>query len=780
MTERIKKLSIQGFRGATQPLDLSFDTKKPVILIFGENGSGKSTIVDALECVGSGSTAFVDDWKLGKGKRKESYIPTLGKNINDVKISLEFGEKEYKASLNARGVKLCNTPGRPHTKVLRRKSLQAFIDADPAQRYKEVASFLDIPQIEASELTLRQAYKQAKDSFDSATRASVQAQETLHGLWEAEGSPGHAKEFKNAEAWARPQTESDVETLQQELAKLKAGIKHTDNLTKNYQAYQQASDELKQANEKLKLVKENLAEIEAAETKSNAQLVTLLEDAKDYLQASPDKVCPVCEQTEIEAEQLVQRLAQRIDGMDQLKQANAAIKQATTNQQTKTELLQRAEKNMLNTAQSSQLHFVKELTDEQSIKYLVEQKKEEAKEQALALASALNDELSSQRDDLQIFLDKLQKQIHTLNSIKQLIATLDEKANEAQQAETVQKKLGLAVEIFESKRKAYVETVLLEIATSVDELYQKIHPQEDLGHLKLKLDDRQRGSLVYGVAFKDQQDIHPQPYYSESHLDTLGLCIFLALAKRGNTDKTIVILDDVLGSVDQLHLARTLDMLLGESDSFAQIIMTTHYRPLRDRFRYAHNPTAPVQLIELKPWNFEQGIRSGKTKLYVDELRQQLKEDDFRRDVVASQAGQLFENLLEFISRAYRCKVPHTIEPRFTFGELSSAPNKELKKNLKIVSQIGDDETIETEILPIYEKLNSAIYVRNLVGCHFNQWAGELSDQDIREMAELSLELADAFICIHCGSLPVSNKSGSYWECHCKKTQMHPLQQPKK
>jgi wobble nucleotide-excising tRNase len=111
------------------------------------------------------------------------------------------------------------------------------------------------------------------------------------------------------------------------------------------------------------------------------------------------------------------------------------------------------------------------------------------------------------------------------------------------------------------------------------------------------------------------------------------------LAKRGIADKTIVILDDVLGSVDQQHMGQTLDMLLGESKSFSQLIMTTHYRPLRDRFKFSHKPTAPVQLIELKPWNFEQGIRSGKTKLYVDELKQQLKEDDFRRDVIASQAG---------------------------------------------------------------------------------------------------------------------------------------------
>ena len=95
------------------------------------------------------------------------------------------------------------------------------------------------------------------------------------------------------------------------------------------------------------------------------------------------------------------------------------------------------------------------------------------------------------------------------------------------------------------------ETILLEIAKEVDALYQKIHPKEKIGQLKLKLDERQRGSLIYGVAFGELQDIQPQPYYSESHLDSLGLCIFLALAKRNNAVRTVVVLDDVLGSVDQ-------------------------------------------------------------------------------------------------------------------------------------------------------------------------------------------------------------------------------------
>ena len=208
MVDRMKRLRIDGFRGATQPLDLNFDDNKQVSLIFGENGTGKSTIVDAIESVGAGSTAYLDGWKLGKGKRKETYIPAFGKTPSDVSISLEFGNNTYTAKLGAKGLQLCNTDNRPITKVLRRKSLQAFMDADPAQRYKEVATFLDIPQIEASEASLREALKDARKSYETAVAANSQALENLQGLWEAEGSPGLDQKL-TAVDWARNAAETN-------------------------------------------------------------------------------------------------------------------------------------------------------------------------------------------------------------------------------------------------------------------------------------------------------------------------------------------------------------------------------------------------------------------------------------------------------------------------------------------------------------------------------------------------------------------------------------------
>tara|TARA_R110002049_G_scaffold112092_1_gene261478 strand:- start:9322 stop:11649 length:2328 start_codon:yes stop_codon:yes gene_type:complete len=774
MPDRIKRLNIEGFRGATQPLDLVFDPGKSVVLIFGENGTGKSTIVDAIESVSMGSTTFQDDWKLGKGKRKESYIPTLGKKLTDVSIRMEFGDNTYTATLSNKGVQLCNTANRPVAKVLRRKSLQTFMDADPAQRYKEVASFLDIPQIEASEASLREAFKEAQKQFEQATSAYGQAQENLQGLWEAEGSPGLERK-QTAETWGREQAQTPTEALKAGLQNLKISLRHIDSLQQKGLAKTTAEQAVGVAQQELQQAEQSVADAESGGGLGSAELVTLLQDARAYLTKSPDSLCPVCEETAIVPGDLVVRLEQRIDAMSALQKAGDNKLRAEKNLHAKQDQLSQSIENLLNAAQSIQEYFYPDesASDSDSIARM----REVDADAALAKTLQIEAELVTRLEQLQADEAAQQKQLNNLSSIIQYVKTLDEKSAEAKQKESLSKRLQQAVTIVESRRKAYVEGILAEIAQEVDKLYQKIHPAEGIGDIKLKLDENQRGSLVYGVAFGGQQDIHPQPYYSESHLDTLGLCIFLALAKRNEAARTLVVLDDVLGSADQQHLQRTLAMLMEESTNFAQLVITTHYRPLRDQFRFSRQPATPVQLIELKRWDFEHGIKSAKATTYAEDLRLQLQQQEFRREAITAQAGILFESLLEFITRTYRCKVPHHAEPRFTFGELASAPNGKLKPALKVVSQ-DDGNSHEIPLAPFYEKLQQAIQIRNLVGCHFNQWAGELADQEVREMAELALELADTLVCQHCGSLPLSSKSGSHWECACKKTQMHPLQQP--
>jgi hypothetical protein len=110
-------------------------------------------------------------------------------------------------------------------------------------------------------------------------------------------------------------------------------------------------------------------------------------------------------------------------------------------------------------------------------------------------------------------------------------------------------------------------------------LYNLIHPDEPLGNPNFNLNTHYSSSLKLSATFGDNNEAPPAAYYSEAHLDTLGLCVYLALAKQ--SDNAIVVLDDVLTSVDSPHLRRIIDLI------------NYGYMLCKNRHEYPRSSTSP-------------------------------------------------------------------------------------------------------------------------------------------------------------------------------------------
>ena len=79
------------------------------------------------------------------------------------------------------------------------------------------------------------------------------------------------------------------------------------------------------------------------------------------------------------------------------------------------------------------------------------------------------------------------------------------------------------------ERQKFTDGIISEIAKEVGKLYEAVHPGEGLDAIALPLDPAKRASMELMAKFAGI-DAPPQAYFSQSHLDTLGLCVFLALA----------------------------------------------------------------------------------------------------------------------------------------------------------------------------------------------------------------------------------------------------------
>jgi hypothetical protein len=401
-----------------------------------------------------------------------------------------------------------------------------------------------------------------------------------------------------------------------------------------------------------------------------------------------------------------------------------------------------------------------------------------ALEQAQAFFSCM-EEVQGQLADFQA---SAQKDVNLHNAVSQHHERVKEGDVRIHEAHLVHERLNRAVEIVRTRRHTFTQTILDAVTVECNRLYGLLHPEEPLGLSNFRLDEGQRASLLQEARFLGYAAVPPQAYFSESHLDTLGFCLFLALAKVYSHGDAIIVLDDVFTSVDQAHLRRVVDLIAAESACFNQIIITTHYRRWRDQYRYLTGPASNVELIELSRWTGSQGVKMKTSLLAVEELEQALQSDPLDRQSVAAKAGILLEAALDHLTYLYRCRVPRTRDGENTLGDLSASVAK-LLKELRIRRPSGGvsdalvdpPATEEIELKSVMDGIVSMCFVRNEVGCHFNASGADISDDEICAFGHETLKLVSSLVCSQCGDA-VRRPKGTHYACSCGVTQMTPLE----
>jgi energy-coupling factor transporter ATP-binding protein EcfA2 len=155
MPPKVSSVKMVSFRGATCPSEISFDTSKSVTLIFGENGTGKSTIADAFDFVCNRAYGSLDNYSLGEPAKK--HMASLGCRPSDLKVSLTCGTSTWIASLGKEGAVVSPSLGCPDARILRRKRILDLIEEQPKKRFEALKAFITVPGIEKSENALRDA-----------------------------------------------------------------------------------------------------------------------------------------------------------------------------------------------------------------------------------------------------------------------------------------------------------------------------------------------------------------------------------------------------------------------------------------------------------------------------------------------------------------------------------------------------------------------------------------------------------------------------------------------
>src|SRR5206468_5076963 len=329
-----------------------------------------------------------------------------------------------------------------------------------------------------------------------------------------------------------------------------------------------------------------------------------------------------------------------------------------------------------------------------------------------------------------------------ISTLKQALKTWHDNLAAQKDIDRLLPRLERALKIVAEERKQFTDDILAGIAAEVARLYEAVHPGEGLNKIRLELDRKKRASLEIGANFFGL-DSRPQAYFSDSHLDTLGLCIFLALAALDQPEDTILVLDDVLASVDEPHVSRLVEMLYSEASKFRHCIITTHYRPWKEKFRWGWLRTGQCQFVELTGWTVLDGLTLNRSVPDVQRLKQLLEENPPDAQLVCAKAGVILEAALNFLTLHYECSVPRRAGGDYTLDQLLSSIGKKLRQALRVEVLTGASY-IGFDLGPCLEELTRIFQIRNVVGCHYNELSFSMLESDGLGFGRHVLELMNA------------------------------------
>lgn len=781
---KIDCLIVENYRGASTRLQLDFDADKPVVLIFGENGTGKTTIVDALDAIGNCSKGSLED---KSSTRARDHLPTIGKKPVDIRIQITAGATSWAATLT--GDNLATTPPmRPKIRVLRRGRLQRLIEAQPAQRYEELRHFIDVDKVERSENALRDSASDVKGEFDTAVGRRADAEAQLQKVWEAEGKSG-----TDALDWAKSTAETDTKKLDE----IVQGLRNAQTVFVQAESalaeFQLASNNYAQREFEAQAVELEVAKLSGVDAQQAIRLAGILKQVDDHLKAGKHAdECPVCRQG-IPLDKLKADIQARLEELKAYDALRTKRDVAARNVQTARQAVD-PRQNALIAAGQSLLDIVQkgdiEVIAASGIKHVnyPELAKKNGADIHLAVAEAgkLIGAFSPVKQALADAENAMTRKSGLINSIRIQYGNVRDSSKLTEELEKLHVALHKAYDTVRLTRIEFTQKILDDIAAECNRLYAIIHPHEPIAISKLALDQGKRASLNQAATFEGHNNVPPQAYFSESHLDTLGFCFWLALARRESINAdTIIVLDDVFTSVDAQHLNRIAKLITDEGQHFAQTIVTTHQRLWRDIYRYQYGAGKVTQLIELQRWSLSKGISNYRTKLAVDELVAFIAATPFDRQVTASKAGILLEAILDYLALQYRCRVPRTHDGSYTLGELLDS-TESLFKKLEIhrpdIDGSGKPKVpaqyVSANCVAVMSQIRSLNFLRNQVGAHFNVAGAAVSDADVQQFSDLTVKLAEALSCPTCGQIP-GKKMAAYSQCSCTapfEVRMLPLQ----
>jgi len=349
MAKPITKVQMKGFRGSTRTFELDFDPQKDLTMLFGENGSGKSTILDAIDVVCNDTVGCLEGVSVGQGAGK--YLCSLGCQPAALEVVVNSNAESWTGTLRRNAISIDGIADKPVVKILRRNEILRLILAQPADRYRALQRFIDISAVERSEDALRSQSTSVEGTINGLVSEQDRASTKLNELWDAEGKPGPGT---SAMEWARHRVETGIDQLTATLVQLKAVVSVIANAVSARDNYRDRLEKYNNLVDQLNDIDGQIARQPSVSAPTAVALLESLEKARGYIEAD-DALdhCPTC-QRPMERAELLGIVNREFDELSELRKLTNNRQRVQSSSDTAKSNLDEALETLVNAAKAVQ------------------------------------------------------------------------------------------------------------------------------------------------------------------------------------------------------------------------------------------------------------------------------------------------------------------------------------------------------------------------------------------------------------------------------------------
>ena len=642
---KIKSIVINGLRGVKKKIDLQLDGRS--MIIYGDNGAGKSSITDAVEWHYSDSVEHLSNEEVGRdGKNalRNIFLPAE----EDATIEIKFSKTELnniKSIDQSLKVSDSNSStefaqyfeiSKSENLILRYKDLVKFIVATKGEKLKSLQEIIGFSEVQEMRSLLKlisgrltrqiksNSYSDKKSAQQSILIESIgqnvtSSQQFYDKAIELVSTLGITQEIKNFDdvkaALKSIETNEESKTVE-EIAffnkifdTLTAIHTEIENVQVDYISYYESYGKLG----------EDAAKI------SNLQLLALLSEGVKVLESEvfKENTCPLCEQ-DVDKVILLKSLNERIETLQEVKseyetlnQNGETLKSDLRNIYTALHNLSK-EKNLLleiNSEYKTDIDLLKDkitLIGKDLSKNILSNQVLENYEPLLIDLTLIEKVCIKAKAKAASLLEEIKGnkklQIHTnLTRAFDAYQAYRKVEVEEEVLSKQQSTLNILYSEFVKRQEEALEGFLSTFSSDINNYYVEMNPDEQVENiilvpLKDKFDELSGITIEY--TFYSTKQTPPVALLSESHLNCLGLAFFLASIKAFNKRNDFFILDDVISSFDRAHRTRFIRLLLKNFSDY-QIVLLTHEK---DFFEIASSEAKKKNwLIKSLSWSPEEG-----------------------------------------------------------------------------------------------------------------------------------------------------------------------------